>query len=66
MGPNDQNIFMKVINEKSEEFNVTRGGKEVLHFTSAVSKDGKSMTVPFRGIDDQGKPFSGVAVYEKQ
>lgn len=43
-----------------------KGGKEMVHFRSVVSKDGKTLTNTTKGTDAQGKPFSRVAVWEKQ
>jgi hypothetical protein len=43
-----------------------KGGKEMLHPRLVVSKDGKTMRVTGEGTDAQGKPISGVEVFEKQ
>jgi hypothetical protein len=37
---------------------------ELLH--SFISKDGKTMNVQVKGMDDQGKPFETLSVYDKQ
>jgi len=64
-GPYD-GVSVKVPNENTRDVTETKAGKEALHFTAVVSKDGKTMTVTVKGVDAQGKPLSGVAVYEKQ
>jgi len=38
----------------------------VLQLRTAVSKDGNTMRLTVGGTDAQGKPFSGVAIFEKQ
>jgi hypothetical protein len=56
----------KRIDANTYETSLMKGGKEMLHIHSAVSKDGKTMTNTTKGTDDQGKPISRVAVWEKQ
>ena len=64
-GPFDA-VSSKRINDNTVEIGYMKGGKEMVHFRSVVSKDGKTMTNTTKGIDEQGKPFSRVAVWEKQ
>ncbi len=42
------------------------GGKAHFTTTSAVSKDGKVLTLTSKGTDDSGQPFNVVLVYDKQ
>jgi hypothetical protein len=42
-----------------------KGGKEIGTSTSEVSKDGKVTTLKVNGMAD-GKPVTGVTVYDKQ
>jgi hypothetical protein len=56
----------KRVNENTVEISYMKGGKEMVHFRSVVSKDGKTMTNTTKGTDAHGKPFSRVAVWEKQ
>jgi len=59
-------VSAKRINDNTFEIGYMKGGKEMVHFRSVVSKDGKTMTNTAKGTDEQGKPFSRVAVWEKQ
>jgi hypothetical protein len=43
-----------------------KGGKEMVHFISVASKDGKTMRNTVKGTNAQGNPVSVVAVFEKQ
>jgi hypothetical protein len=43
-----------------------KGGTEVGTAMSEVSKDGKTTTVTNKGTGADGKPFTGVTVYDKQ
>ncbi len=56
----------KIINDNTREVTFMKGGKEMVHFQGVVSKDGKTMRVTGEGTDAQGKPVSGVEVFEKQ
>jgi len=48
----------------SESFK--KNGEPYQTATTVVSKDGKTKTVTFKGIDAQGKPIAGTIVYDKQ
>lgn len=61
-----ESVSQKIDNENARELSETKAGKEALHINAVVSKDGKTMRVTVKGLDGQGKPVSGVAVYEKQ
>jgi len=43
-----------------------QGGKEALHITAVLSKDGKTMTTNGKGTDDRGHSVSSVTIYDKQ
>jgi hypothetical protein len=43
-----------------------KGGKVVAEYTVIVSGDGKTTTVSYTETDEQGKKFTGSAVYDKQ
>ena len=64
-GPYDA-VSGKRIDDNTREVSYMKGGKEVLQLRTAVSKDGNTMRLTVEGTDAQGKPFSGVAVFEKQ
>jgi hypothetical protein len=64
-GPYD-GVSGKRIDDNSREVSYLEGGKEVLRLLTTVSKDGSTMRLTVEGTDAQGKPFSGVAVFEKQ
>jgi hypothetical protein len=42
------------------------GGKYHTTGRMVISKDGKTMTITNKGTNDEGKPYSGKAIYEKQ
>jgi hypothetical protein len=64
-GPYD-GVSGKRIDENTREISYLRGGKEMLHLRTEVSKDGKTDRMTLEGKDAQGKPFSGVAVFDRQ
>jgi hypothetical protein len=61
-----EGVSAKRVKDNTLETSYMKGGKEMLHVRSVVSKDGKSITDTAKGTDAQGKPVSGVAVWEKQ
>ena len=52
------------IDDNTREVSYVKGGKEMLHVRTVVSKDGKTLTITGKGTDPQGKPVSGVSVWE--
>jgi hypothetical protein len=64
-GPYDS-VSGKRIDDNTREISYIKGGKEMLHLNSLVSKDGKTMKLTVEGKDALGKAFSGVAVFEKE
>lgn len=64
-GPYD-GVSGKRIDDNTREVSYLKGGKEVLQLRTVVSKDGNTMRLTVEGTDAQGKPVSGVAVFEKQ
>ena len=64
-GPYD-GVSGKLIDENTREVSYLKAGKEMLQLRAAVSNDGKTMRFTVEGKDSQGKPFSGVAIFEKQ
>jgi hypothetical protein len=64
-GPLDA-VSGKRIDDNTYDTILMKGGKEMLHHRLVVSKDGKTMRVTGEGTDAQGKPVSGVEVFEKQ
>jgi hypothetical protein len=64
-GPYD-GVSGKRIDDNTREVSYMKGGKEVLQLRTAVSKDGNTMRLTVEGTDSLGKPFSGLAVFEKQ
>jgi Resolvase, N terminal domain len=55
----------KVIDDSTREVSFMKGGKEMLQIRIA-SKDGKTARETVKGTNPQGKPVSGVLVWEKQ
>ncbi len=41
-------------------------GKQFATMHKVISKDGKTMTQTIRGVDDQGKPFKQIQVFDRQ
>jgi hypothetical protein len=64
-GPFDA-VSGKWIDNNTREVTWMKDGKEMVHIHSVVSTDGKTMTNTTKGIDEKGKPFSRVAIWEKQ
>jgi len=54
------------IDDNTREVSYKIRGKGVLRLRSAVSKDGNTMSLTVEGTDNQGKAFSGLAVFDKQ
>jgi hypothetical protein len=46
--------------------NKKTGGKYHTTGRTVISKDGKTMTITAKGTNEDGKPYSTTAVYEKQ
>lgn len=59
-------IAIKKIDNYTFESTIKKGGKVVTTGTNTVSKDGKTMTWSFKGVNAQGQPVSGAQVFEKQ
>lgn len=64
-GPYDA-VAGKRIDANTREVSYMMRGKGVLQLRSAVSKDGNTMSLTVEGTDDQGRTFSGLAVFDKQ
>ena len=64
-GPYDA-VSGKRIDDNTREVSYMKGGKQMLQLRAAVSKDGKTLMFTVEGTDAQGKPVSGVAVFERQ
>jgi hypothetical protein len=64
-GPYDA-VAGKRIDANTREVSYMMRGKGVLELRSAVSKDGNTMSLTVEGKDDQGRTFSGLAVFDRQ
>jgi hypothetical protein len=64
-GPYDA-VAGKRIDANTREVSYMMRGKGVLQLRSAVSKDSNTMSLTVEGTDDQGRTFSGLAVFDKQ
>jgi hypothetical protein len=64
-GPYD-GVTRKDINANTRDVSYMQGGKEALHITAVVSKDGKTLTITGKGTDAQGHSVSSVTVLDKQ
>lgn len=56
----------KVVDDRTLELTIKKGGKVTVTGRIVVSADGKNRTVTTSGTDPQGKKFKSVAVYDKQ
>ncbi len=56
----------KVVDDRTLELTIKKGGKVTVTGRIVVSADGKTRTVTTSGTDPQGKKFKSVAVYDKQ
>ena len=56
----------KMVNDRTLDFTVKKGGKTTVSGQIVVAEDGKSRTVTSTGKDDKGKEFKVVAVYDKE
>lgn len=56
----------KMINERKMDFVGKANGKETLHGTIEVARDGKSRTVDIEGTGRDGKKIKSKGVYDKQ
>ena len=60
-------IAVKRVNANTSSWEVKKsGGKYHQTGRSVISKDGKTLTQPFKGTDADGKPVHGTNVYDKQ
>jgi VCBS repeat-containing protein len=58
-------VGYRVVNDHTNAIQALKDGKILWSGTITVAKDGKSRTVTIRGVDANGKKFSGKAVYNK-
>jgi len=56
----------KVVDDRTLELTIKKGGKVTVTGRIVVSADGKTRTVTTSGTDPQGKKLKSVAVYDKQ
>jgi hypothetical protein len=65
-GPEGVSTIVTVLDPGNRYTTSIRDGKQIQVGHSVISKDGKTMTVTYKGIDPQGKPFEQVVVLDKQ
>jgi hypothetical protein len=58
-------IALKRINAYTAEATLTHGRKLIGTARRVISEDGKTMTITYRGTDENGRQVHNVAVYEK-
>jgi hypothetical protein len=63
--PNADLIMIKRVDANTVESTQKRGGKEVIHTTRTVSKDGQTMTSTANGIGPDGRPYTNHEFFEK-
>ena len=59
-------VSSKRIKSNQRENTYMKGGKNTGTRRSVVSKDGKTLTNTFKGIDAQGNPVTSIQVFDKQ
>ena len=64
--PNSDMRSYKVIDDRTMELTLKKGGKVTITGQIVIAADGKSRTVSTKGTDAQGKAFEGMAHYDKQ
>jgi hypothetical protein len=57
---------VKQVNANTRHITTMQGGKVVGSEQITLSADGKTMRIVAKGTSESGKPFTDVAVYEKQ
>lgn len=65
-GPSFDGVTSKRIDDNTRELRFTKGGKEQRTVRSVVSKDGQTMTITIKGVDQQGLPVNATAVYDRK
>jgi hypothetical protein len=64
--PNADTISAERIDASTLQTTTKKAGQVVMTVRSTVSKDGKTRTSTFKGIDPQGRDVHNVVVYDKQ
>ena len=59
-------VTLKRIDTHTTERTDTKGGKVMVTYRRAVSKDGKTMTVTTKGVNAQGQATDSTVVFEKK
>jgi hypothetical protein len=59
-------VTLKRIDTHTTERTDTKGGKVMMTYRRAVSKDGKTMTVTTKGVNAQGQATDNTVVFEKK
>ena len=58
-------IALKRVNARTAEATLTHARKLIGTARRVISEDGKTMTITFRGTDENGRAVANVSVYEK-
>ena len=58
-------IALKRVNDTTAEPILTHARKLIGTARRVISEDGKTMTITFRGTDENGRAVANVSVYEK-
>jgi len=65
-GPEGVTTILTVLEPGNSYTTSMRDGKQFQVGHAVISKDGKALTVTYKGTDPQGKPFEQVIVFDKQ
>jgi hypothetical protein len=63
--PDTDGIVMTRIDDSTSESTLTHAGKLVGKTRRVVERDGKTLTIKFKGVAENGDPVNNVAVYER-
>jgi len=61
-----QTEISEIIDARTRQTTFKKDGKQTYCATSTVSRDGKTMTNRVEGIDDKGKAFEEIQVFNRQ
>jgi hypothetical protein len=56
----------KRIDSNTYENDWKKAGKVTIHATVSVSKDGKTLTITQKGVNEKGAPVNSLVVYDRQ
>jgi hypothetical protein len=64
--PDGDSVARKVIDARTSDFTIKKGGKVVGSVHRVLSADGKTLTVSNKGTHADGKAYDDTLVFDKQ